>query len=227
MIQKLINYLLNSIDVNPIDLTLTISESIPSFPGSPKPQFIHWSNLKENGYNLELLFLSSHTGTHLDAPYHFAKNGVKIDQIPLDRLLGKAILIKLQKTKNTAITKSDIILFEKNNYKIPNHSSIFFYTGWQKNLKNDNYFTENPGLDISSAKYLTSKKVNLIGIDSPSIDLGQNTSFNVHNILSKNNILIVENLTNLNKITTKEFNFTILPLKLKDATGSPVRAIAS
>ena len=227
MIQKLINHLLNSIDVNPIDLTLTISESIPSFPGSPKPQFIHWSNLKENGYNLELLFLSSHTGTHLDAPYHFAKNGVKIDQIPLDRLLGKAILIKLQKTKNTAITKSDIILFEKNNYKIPNYSSIFFYTGWQKNLKNDNYFTENPGLDISSAKYLTSKKVNLIGIDSPSIDLGENTSFNVHNILSKNNILIVENLTNLNKITTKEFNFTILPLKLKDATGSPVRAIAS
>jgi kynurenine formamidase len=227
MIQKLINHLLNSIDVNPIDLTLTISESIPSFPGSPKPQFIHWSNLKENGYNLELLFLSSHTGTHLDAPYHFAKNGVKIDQIPLDRLLGKAILIKLQKKKNTSITKSDIILFEKNNYKIPNHSSIFFYTGWQKNLKNDNYFTENPGLDISSAKYLTSKKVNLIGIDSPSIDLGENTSFNVHNILSKNNILIVENLTNLNKITTKEFNFTILPLKLKDATGSPVRAIAS
>ena len=227
MIQKLINYLLNSIDVNPIDLTLTISESIPSFPGSPKPQFIHWSNLKENGYNLELLFLSSHTGTHLDAPYHFAKNGTKIDQISLDRLLGKAILIKLQKTKNTAITKSDIKLFEKNNYKIPNHSSIFFYTGWQKNLKNNNYFTENPGLDISSAKYLTSKKVNLIGIDSPSIDLGQNTSFNVHNILSKNNILIVENLTNLNKIITKEFNFIILPLKLKDATGSPVRAIAS
>ena len=227
MIQKLINHLLDSIDVNLIDLTLTISESIPSFPGSPKPQFIHWSNLKENGYNLELLFLSSHTGTHLDAPYHFAKNGTKIDQISLDRLLGKAILIKLQKTKNTAITKSDILLFEKNNYKIPNHSSIFFYTGWQKNLKNDNYFTENPGLDISSAKYLTSKKVNLIGIDSPSIDLGQNTSFNVHNILSKNNILIVENLTNLNKITTREFNFTILPLKLKDATGSPVRAIAS
>jgi kynurenine formamidase len=227
VIQKLIKHLLDSIDVNLIDLTLTISESIPSFPGSPKPQFIHWSNLKENGYNLELLFLSSHTGTHLDAPYHFAKNGTKIDQISLDRLLGKAILIKLQKTKNTAITKSDILLFEKNNYKIPNHSSIFFYTGWQKNLKNNNYFTENPGLDISSAKYLTSKKVNLIGIDSPSIDLGQNTSFNVHNILSKNNILIVENLTNLNKITTREFNFTILPLKLKDATGSPVRAIAS
>ena len=96
-----------------------------------------------------------------------------------------------------------------------------------KKSEKNNYFTENPGLDGSAAKYLASKNTNLIGIDSPSIDLGKDESFRVHNILSKNNILIVENLTNLNKIFTKEFNFTILPLKLKDATGSPVRAIAS
>lgn len=217
---------MNSVDVKPIDLSLAISESIPSFPGSPTPQFIRWSDIENDGYNLELLFLSSHTGTHIDAPYHFVKNGLKIDQIPLDRLIGKAILIKLKKSKNTSITKSDIISFEKKNGKIPNNSSIFFYTSWQKNLKKDNYFTENPGLDISSAKYLVSKKINLVGIDSPSIDLGKDQSFNAHHILSKNNILIVENLANLNKIKSKEFNFTILPLKLKGATGSPVRAIA-
>ncbi|MGV7225484.1 MAG: cyclase family protein [Nitrosopumilus sp.] len=213
--------------MKPIDLSLTISESIPSFPGSPKPHFINWSDLEHDGYNLELLFLSSHTGTHLDAPYHFVKNGLKINEIPLDRLLGKAILIKIKKTKNTSIKKSDIVLFEKNNGKIPNHSSIFFYTSWQKNLKKDNYFTENPGLDSTSAKYLASKKINLVGIDSPSIDLGKDESFSVHHILSKSNILIVENLANLNKIKSKEFDFTILPLKLKDATGSPVRAVAS
>ena len=213
--------------MKPIDLSLTISESIPSFPGSPTPQFIDWSNLKEDGYNLELLFLSSHTGTHLDAPYHFVKNGLKINQIPLERLVGKGIIIKLKKSKNTPITKSDIIQFEKKNGTIPNHSSVFFYTDWQKNLKKQNYFTENPGLDTSSANYLASKKINLAGIDSPSIDLGKNESFNVHQILSKNNILIVENLANMNKIKSKEFSFTILPLKLKDATGSPVRAIAS
>ena len=215
-----------SIDVKPIDLSLTISDSIPSFPGSPKPQFIQWSDIKDDGYNLELLFLSSHTGTHIDAPYHFVNNGLKINQIPLDRLIGKAILIKLKKTKNTSITKLDITLYEKKNGKIPDHSSIFFFTTWQKNLKKDNYFTENPGLDISSAKYLVSKKINLVGIDSPSIDLGTDESFTVHHILSKNNILIVENLINLNKIISKEFIFTILPLKLKDATGSPVRAVA-
>ncbi|MBA4436481.1 MAG: cyclase family protein [Nitrosopumilaceae archaeon] len=212
--------------MKPIDLTLTISKSIPSFPGSPTPQFISWSNLKEDGYNLELLFLSSHTGTHLDAPFHFVKNGIKIDQIPLGRLMGKAILIKIKKSKNSPITKLDIIQFEKKNGSIPNNSSVFFFTDWQKNLKKDNYFTENPGLALSAARYLSEKKTNLVGIDSPSIDLGKDESFSVHHVLSKNNILIVENLANLNKIQLKEFNFTILPLKLKDATGSPVRAVA-
>ena len=212
--------------VKPIDLSLTISDSIPSFPGSPIPQFINWSDVKTDGYNLELLFLSSHTGTHLDAPYHFVKNGLKINQISLDRLIGQGIIIKLRKSTNTPITKLDITTFEKKNGLIPNHSSVFFYTGWQKNLKKQNYFTENPGLNISSAKYLASKKINLVGIDSPSIDLGKDESFNVHHILSKNNILIVENLVNMNKIRSKKFTFTILPLKLKDATGSPVRAIA-
>ena len=212
--------------MKPIDLTLTISKSIPSFPGSPTPQFISWSNLKEDGYNLELLFLSSHTGTHLDAPFHFVKNGIKIDQIPLDRLMGKAILIKIKKPKNSPIRKSDILEFEKKNRNIPDKSSVFFFTDWQKNLKKDNYFTENPGLALSAATYLAQKKTNLVGIDSPSIDLGKDESFSVHHVLSKNNILIVENLANLNKIQSKEFDFTILPLKLKDATGSPVRAVA-
>ena len=216
---------MHSVDEKPIDLSLTISESIPTFPGSPKPQFISWSNIKDDGYNLELLFLSSHTGTHLDAPYHFAKNGLKIHEIPLDRLTGKGILIKLKKSKNSSITKSDITSYEKKNGKIPNYSSVFFYTEWQKNLKKNNYFTENPGLDSSSAKYLASKKINLVGIDSPSIDLGTDETFAVHHILSKNNILIVENSANMNKIQSKEFHFTILPLKLKNATGSPVRAV--
>ncbi len=212
--------------MKPIDLTLTISASIPTFPDSPKPQFILWSTLKDNEYNLELLFLSSHTGTHLDAPYHFVKNGIKIHQIPLDRLVGNGILIKIKKGKNQSITKNDLILFERKHGNIPKNSSIFFYTEWQKNLNNSCYFINNPGLSESAATYLVSKKINLVGIDSPSIDLGQDKNFKVHQILAKNNILIVENLSNLNKISSKQFDFVILPLKLKDATGSPVRAIA-
>jgi len=66
----------------------------------------------------------------------------------------------------------------------------------------------------------------LVGIDSPSIDLGNDTKFSVHQIFSKNNILIVENLANLEKIPKNHFKLVVLPLKLKDTTGSPVRAIA-
>ncbi len=210
-----------------LDLTLTISESIPNFPGSPSPQFIPWSTIKDDDYNLELLFLSSHTGTHLDAPYHFSKNGAKIHQIPLTRLVGNALLIKIKKVKDQMITKNDLLEFERKNGEIKNFSSIIFFTDWQKNLNKNFYFTNNPGLSKSATEYLVSKKINLVGIDSPSIDLGIAKSFTAHKILAKNNILIVENLSNLEKIPTLDFDFIILPLKLKDATGSPVRAIAN
>lgn len=212
--------------MKPIDLTLTISQSIPHFPGSPKPKFIIWSTIKEDSYNLELLFLSSHTGTYLDAPFHFVKNGTKIHQISLERLFGTATLVKIYKEKNQAITKTDLVSFEKKNGKITKNSSIIFLTNWQKNLNKDFYFYDNPGLSKSGARYLASKRINLVGIDSPSIDLGKDKKFPAHRILAKNNVLIIENLSNLNKIKSKYFNFVILPLKLKDATGSPVRAIA-
>ncbi len=196
------------------------------FPGSPKPQFISWSTIKKDGYNLELLFLSSHSGTHMDAPYHFIKNGKKIHEIPVSRLTNNAILIKLRKKANQAISKNDIIKFEKKHGIILKNATIIFATGWQKNLQSKYYFERNPGLSVSAAKYLASKKINLVGIDSPSIDLGNDTKFSVHQILSKNNILIVENLANLEKIPKNHFKLVVLPLKLKDTTGSPVRAIA-
>ncbi|MBM3896346.1 MAG: cyclase family protein [Thaumarchaeota archaeon] len=209
-----------------IDLTLTISQTIPTFPGSPKPKFITWSKLKKDGYNLELLFFSSHTGTHIDAPYHFVETGMKIHEIPLERLISDAVLIKIKKEKNQSIQKADIVNFEKTHGKIQDKSTVIFFTGWQKNLEKTNYFTENPGLLASAATYLTLKNTNLVGIDSPSIDMGKNKNFPAHKILSKNNVLIVENLANLEKISAQNFKLIVLPLKLKNTTGSSVRAVA-
>ena len=209
-----------------IDLTLTISEQIPTFPGSPQPNFINWETLEKDGYNLELLFLSSHTGTHIDAPYHFLKDGQKIHQIVTRRLVTEAILIKIRKGANQSITKDDIQKFERKFGKIDDGSTVIFHTGWQKNLKKESYFLRNPGLAVSAAKYLASKKVNLVGIDSPSIDLGKDSKFSVHHILAKSGILIVENLANLEKINSEMFHLIVAPLKLKNATGSPVRAMA-
>ena len=209
-----------------IDLTLTISEEIPTFPGSPQPNFINWETLEKDGYNLELLFLSSHTGTHIDAPYHFLKKGQKIHQIVTRRLVTEAILIKIRKVANQSITKDDIQKFEKKYGKIDDGSTVIFHTGWQKNLKKESYFLRNPGLAVSAARYLASKKINMVGIDSPSIDLGKDSKFSVHHILAKSGILIVENLVNLEKINSEMFHLIVAPLKLKNATGSPVRAMA-
>ena len=208
-----------------IDLTLPISEKIPTFPGSPQPIFIQWENIKDDGYNLELLFLSSHTGTHLDAPYHFLEKGKKIHEISLKRLIINAILVKIRKRGDQPITKTDIQKFEKKHGKIPNESTVIFWTGWQKMIKNDSYFVSNPGLSVTAAKYLISKKTNLVGIDSPSIDLGKEKRFLVHHLFAKNDVLIVENLANLDKIKSWKFQLAVLPMKLKNATGAPVRAV--
>ena len=209
-----------------IDLTLTVSDKIPTFPGSPQPNLIPWENIKEDGYNLELLFLSSHTGTHMDAPYHFLEKGAKIHEISLKKLVSEAALIQSRKGSGESITKTDIQKFEKKSGKIDGYSSVIFQTGWQRNLQKKYYFTKNPGLSVSAAKYLASKKINLVGIDSPSIDLGKDNKFSVHQIFAKKGILIVENLANLDKIKSSKFHLVVLPLKLKNATGSPVRAIA-
>jgi len=209
-----------------IDLTLTVSDKIPTFPGSPQPNFIPWENVKEDGYNLELLFLSTHTGTHMDAPYHFLEKGAKIHEISLKKLVSEAVLIKSKKKGGESITKIDIQKFEKKHGKIASFSSVIFYTGWQRNLQKKYYFTKNPGLSVSAAKYLASKKINLVGVDSPSMDLGKDSKFSVHQIFAKKGILIVENLANLEKIKPAKFHLVVLPLKLKNETGSPVRAIA-
>ena len=209
-----------------LDLTLQISKLTPTFPGSPSPQFLTWSTIEDERFNLELLFLSSHTGTHIDAPYHFTLNGMKIHQIPITRLIRKTLLIKIEKSKDQKITKKDLLEFEHTHGKIKEYSSLVFNTNWQQNSKKKFFFTNNPGLSKSATEYLISKKINLVGIDSPSIDLGKDYSFTSHKLLSKNNILIVENLTNLEKIPVHEFDLIVMPLKLKDATGSPVRAVA-
>jgi len=209
-----------------LDLTLTISNKIPTFPGSPQPKLIPWENVRDDGYNLEFLFMSTHTGTHMDAPYHFLEKGAKIHEISLKKLVSEAVLIKSKKKEGESVTKTDIQKFEKKHGKIASFSSVIFYTGWQRNLQKKYYFEKNPGLSVSAAKYLASKKINLVGIDSPSIDLGTDSKFSVHQIFAKKGILVVENLANLEKIKSSKFHLVVLPLKLKNATGSPVRAIA-
>lgn len=212
--------------MNPIDLTLEISNKLPSFPGSPSPQFISWADKKSDGYNLELVFFSSHSGTHLDAPYHFVEKGVSIDKIPLSKLIINAVICRVKKDPNEPITQRDIIDFETRNGTIHPNMAVVFETEWSKSIAKKDYFTKNPGLSAAAARYLLKKKVSLVGIDSPSIDIGKDSKFPVHHILLKGGVLILENLCNLGKIPRPYFKLIVLPLKLRGATGSPVRAVA-
>jgi kynurenine formamidase len=217
------------------DLTMRITPSIRVYPGSPQPSFIPWSKFDRHGYDSEAMFMSTHTGTHVDAPSHFKPGFASIDMISSDRLVCNAVLIRAEKSANQLIGEQDL-----GDHQIREGDAVVIATGWEKRSGSRNYMTENPGLSEQAARYLARKRVNAVAIDSPSIDSGADSRFIAHNILLSCNILIIENLCNLNRVTSSSrtrrkrrnssatitFTLIISPLKLGGATGSPARVLA-
>lgn len=206
-----------------IDLTLDIDEHIQVFPDSPKVNILQWSNFDNHKYASEVLFSSTHVGTHVDAPYHFQKHGISVEKISLSRLtINENIkVLKIEKEDDEKIEVADL-----RNYDIMKNDTILINTNWVLNRALDKYFNKNPGLSEAAAKYLVEAEINLVGIDGPSIDPATDHDFNSHRIFSANDIPIIENLINLDKLLNKKFTFVALPLKLKNCSGSPVRALA-
>ncbi|HVP82035.1 MAG TPA: cyclase family protein [Nitrososphaeraceae archaeon] len=207
-----------------IDLSQSINSDIKLYPGSPNVSFLKWSKYSIDGYDSEAIFLSTHTGTHMDAPSHFIKGAEPIDIIDVNRfVMNNVHLLKIAKSSNQLITTEDII---NSDTDIKENDSIVFSTGWEHNYNSDNYMSSNPGLSPDAATYLSNKKINAVAIDSPSIDSGMESKFPVHQILLKNNVLIIENICNLTQIPKKILKLIAIPLKLQGATGSPIRALA-
>jgi arylformamidase len=208
-----------------VDLTLEITSDMIIFPGYPMPNFIKWSKFDIQGYISEVMFLSTHTGTHMDAPFHFNPNGQTIDQVEVKRYIcNNAILIKIQKNANEMITGDDIIRNSK--YEIKEKDTVVFSTGWERQIKQkENYLKNNPGLSKDAVEYFVEKKVNAVAIDCPSIDIGTDSGFIAHKMLLSNEILVIENLCNLYRFNNEKFTLLITPLKLAGASGSPIRAI--
>lgn len=204
-----------------IDLTMRITPSIKVFPGSPRPSFIPWSRFNSHGYDSEAMFMSTHTGTHIDAPSHFAPGLASVDQIPARRLVSSALLVRVPKKANQLVEREDIV-----DEQMQPGDVVIIATGWEKRAAQKNYMSENPGLSAEAAKYLVRKKVNAVAIDGPSIDAGVDGKFSAHKILLQHNIWIAENLCNVGKITTSRFTLVASPLNLKGATGSPARILA-
>jgi kynurenine formamidase len=212
-----------------IDLTMKIGSSIKVFPGSPQPSFIPWAKFDCQGYDSEAMFMSTHTGTHVDAPSHFKPGLASIDMIPVVRLVCNAILIRVEKRANQLIEQHDL------GNQIMQGDTVIIATGWEKRATSSNYMTENPGLSKQAARYLIKKKINAVAIDCPSIDAGSDSRFTAHNILLPNNVLAIESLCNLDRLAStsnnnnnsnNKFTLIISPLKLVGATGSPARVLA-
>jgi kynurenine formamidase len=196
-----------------------------TFESYPKPLTIPWAKMDIHGYESELIFMSSHTGTHMDAPYHFFQKGKRINEIPVETFVTDAFLLKLKKRTKEYIMKDDIVSFERK-ARIGKGCAVIFSTGWEEHANRDDYLTGNPGLSKGAAEYLATKKVSIVGIDSANIDHPDASDFAAHNVLLPKGVLIVENLCNLKKINKTKFKLVVLPLKIEGATGSPVRAIA-
>ena len=138
------------------------------------------------------------------------ENGKKLTDFSIETFMGDAIVIEM-KNKN-----------EPNLDKVQAGDIVFFLTGQTKKAYSDNFFKDNPVITKETAQKLINKKVKIVGIDSFSPD---NEPFEVHKMFFKNEILIVENLVNLEKLNGKRFKCYIFPLKIQDADGAPCRVV--
>ena len=215
----------NNDRVKIIDLTQTIRQEMHTFEAHVKPITIPWAKMDIHGYESELIFMSTHTGTHMDAPYHFDLAGKRIDEIAVDTFVADAVLLNIKKGANGYVTKDDVVNCEKK-VKIRKSNAVVISTGWEAHAVKDDYLRSNPGLSRDAAAYLASKKVSMVGIDTANIDHPSDSNFPVHKILLPKGVLVVENLCNLKRIKQASFRLIVLPLKIKGASGSPVRAIA-
>jgi kynurenine formamidase len=200
-----------------IDLTHTFTDNMPVFPGDPDATLKQSVFIEKEGNNDHTLTTAMHVGTHIDAPLHMISDGKRIDQLDLDQFLGTGILVDARGKK-----KIDIDLLE--NKVIPAHAIVLILTGRDKHFGTEDYFSKYPEITQDFAQTMIDHNVNIVGIDTASPE--HNPPWDIHKMLLRNNILILENLTNLEKLlNVKEFEVIALPPKLH-SDASPVRVIA-
>jgi len=206
-----------------IDLTAPMFDGASTMPMDPKLSISRHCTLNTLGYNLSRVIMSTHQGTHLDAPKHFFDKGECVDEIALTRCITKAVKVDLTgKEPGAAIEPSDLEPFAD---KIEHGCSVLLQTGWEKYYPEDTYFSGFPYVSKSLADWFATKEIKLVGMDMPTPN-GVDWKY-VHVKMLGAGILIVEGLTNMGQLPEKEeFTFYALPLKLKGCDGSPIRAFA-
>lgn len=182
------------------------------------PPVIKWNRrISEGDYvNISSLHINNHTGTHVDAPYHFIESGKRVRQLDLSIFIGKARVVEINEK-----TISASLLEESN---IQQTDRILFKTGSSKLYENKEFSVDFSALDESGARWLVEHGVKLVGIEYLSIEHFGETSHQVHRILLSNEVAILEGL-NLEDIPPGDYRLMALPLKLDATEAAPVRAI--
>jgi kynurenine formamidase len=211
-----------------VDLTHPISPETPVYPADPRTIIIPWARFGAHPFESEAIFLSTHTGTHVDAPSHFIKGARQLHQIEPDRLIRDAVILDLsQKKPRESIEDEDIEAAEERaGLATRENEIVLLKTNWDRHFGSGGYFSEHPGLAESAAEFIELKHVSAVGIDTPNIDHPKDASYRAHNLLLGNDILVVENLCNLSALAEPRVRFLALPLLISGVTGSPIRAVA-
>ncbi len=192
-------------------------------------------------YASNSFFTSEHGGTHLDAPVHFAQGRQSVDQIPLQRFFGPAVVVDVtqesQANADYQITVEDLTKAESRGAFTP-ESIILFRTDFSRRWPDAARYLGTaergaaavpklhfPGLHPDAAKWLVAKGVRAVGIDTASIDYGQSTLFETHRTLYESNLPAFENLTALDRLPARGAFIVALPMKIGGGTGAPLRAV--
>lgn len=206
-----------------IDLTHTISEDMPVYPGTEGPKLKAATSYEDNGFKETLLSMYSHTGTHMDPPAHLYSTGMTLENFEASQFVGKAIVVDC-----TSLKEGDRITMDMIDREAADEADyLLFHTGWDKYWGSEKYFVAYPYVTEEVVDYLSSSGKKGVGLDTIGLDPVPDLGLTLHRRLFQNdNIVIIENLANLGKLPKGQFLFCCLPLKYQNADGSPIRAIA-
>ena len=206
-----------------IDLTHTIREDMPVYPGTETPRLETANTYEKDFFKETKMTMYTHTGTHMDPPAHIFAGRTTLDQFPADQFVGRALVINCRGLeKGQSITMDHIRRYGD---KAQQADFLLFNLGWDKFWGTDAYFGNFPCMDMDVLDYIMAGNYKGIGVDAISIDPIDDLTR--HRILFRETEIVnVENLKDLDLCGDDLFWFSCFPLKLADCDGSPVRAVA-
>lgn len=208
-----------------IDLTHTIREGMPVYPGTEPPIFAPANSYEKDGFRETKLTMFSHTGTHMDPPSHLFAGRTTLDAFPPEQFIGQALVIDCRGlAEGAAITMAHL---RKYGSLVEKADFLLFYTGWDEKWGTDAYFGEYPCIDMEVLETIIQGKYKGIGFDVIGLDPIADGNLTRHKkLFAETDIVNIENLKNLGECGEGLFWFSCFPLKTADSDGAPIRAVA-